>query len=76
MPLLETPNATLYYDILEPDFTGSPPDTQPSNQAQMVLLLHGFAGTPESDFAGQLTHLRAHYRILAPHLHGYGRSGP
>jgi len=70
MPLLETPNATLYYDIFEPDFTVLPhrPDID------TVLLLHGFAGTPESDFAGQLPHLRSRYCVLAPHLHGYGRS--
>src|SRR5438105_1439290 len=68
MSLLEMPNATLYYDIFEPDFTVLPhrPDT--------VLLVHGFAGTPESDFAGQLPQLRSRFRVLAPHLHGYGRS--
>jgi len=74
MPIFQAPNATVYYDILEPDFTGTTLNTQSSYQAQTVLLLHGFAGTPESDFAGQLPHLRAHYRVLAPHLHGYGRS--
>jgi valacyclovir hydrolase len=70
MLLIETPNATLYYDIFEPDFTVLPyhPDIH------TVLLLHGFAGTPESDFAGQLAQLRSRYRVLAPHLHGYGRS--
>ncbi|HZU66918.1 MAG TPA: alpha/beta hydrolase [Ktedonobacteraceae bacterium] len=39
-----------------------------------MLLLHGFAGTPETDFEAQLPHLRNRYRVLAPHLHGYGRS--
>ena len=68
MPLLETPNATLYYDIFEPEFTILP------DHIHTVLLLHGFAGTPESDFAGQLPQLRSRYRVLAPHLHGYGRS--
>ncbi len=70
MPLLETPNATLYYDIFEPHFTvlSHRPDID------TVLLVHGFAGTPESDFAGQLPYLRSHFRVLAPHLHGYGRS--
>lgn len=70
MPLLETPNATLYYDIFEPDFTGLAhrPDID------TVLLVHGFAGTPESDFAGQLPELRSRFRVLAPHLHGYGCS--
>jgi pimeloyl-ACP methyl ester carboxylesterase len=70
MPLLETPNATLYYDIFEPDFTVLPDPPH----IHTVLLLHGFAGTPENDFAGQLPHLRSRYRVLAPHLHGYGRS--
>jgi len=70
MPFLQTPTAALYYDIFEPGFssTGSPVDSQ------VVLLIHGFAGTPESDFAGQIPHLRTRYRVLAPHLHGYGRS--
>jgi valacyclovir hydrolase len=70
MPLLETPNATLYYDIFEPDFTVLPDHPH----IHTMLLLHGFAGTPESDFAGQVPHLRSRYRVLAPHLHGYGRS--
>jgi valacyclovir hydrolase len=70
MPFLVTPNATLYYDILEPNFIDAPPDPH----IQAVLLLHGFAGTPESEFAGQLPTLRDRYRVLAPHLHGYGRS--
>ena len=70
MPFLQTPNATLYYDIFEPDFTMSSPPVS----RQVLLLIHGFAGTPESDFSGQIPHLRTHYRVLAPHLHGYGRS--
>jgi valacyclovir hydrolase len=71
MPLLETPNCLLYYDIFELDFTSPILSTQ---SPATVLLLHGFAGTPESDFAGQLPQLRTRYRVLAPHLHGYGRS--
>src|SRR6266481_4291889 len=70
MPFLQAPNTALYYDIFEPDFTMSSPPVA----RQVVLLLHGFAGTPESDFAGQIPHLRTRYRFLAPHLHGYGRS--
>jgi pimeloyl-ACP methyl ester carboxylesterase len=69
MPFLTTPNCTLYYDVFEPD-TG----TSGASQAETVLLLHGFGGTPESDFAGQLPLLRQRYRVVAPHLHGYGRS--
>ena len=70
MPLIETPNATLYYDIFAPDFTA----LAQHPHIYTVLLLHGFGGTPESDFAGQLPHLRSRYRVLAPHLQGYGRS--
>jgi len=70
MPFLQTPATTLYYDIFEPDFTA----TSLPVDSQVVLLIHGFAGTPESDFAGQLPHLRTRYRVLAPHLYGYGRS--
>ncbi len=67
MPFLATPNATMYYDIFEPDFTTLP-------FAHTVLLIHGFGGSPESDFGGQLAALRSHFRVIAPHLHGYGRS--
>src|SRR6266699_3193236 len=70
MPFLETLNTTLYYDIVEPDFTTPPLSVQP----QTVLLIHGFGGTPASDFGEQLPVLRSHYRVIAPHLHGYGRS--
>src|SRR6266699_1988855 len=70
MPLLQTRTTTLYYDIFEPDFTA----TSPPVDSQVVLLVHGFAGTPESDFSGQIPHLRTRYRVLAPHLHGHGRS--
>jgi valacyclovir hydrolase len=66
MPFLQTSDTTLYYDVVEPDLTVPPHST--------VLLLHGFAGTPGSDFAGQLPSLCTRYRVLAPHLHGYGRS--
>jgi valacyclovir hydrolase len=71
MPLLKTRNATLYYDSFEPNFT-TPPAA--GTELQTVLLLHGFAGTPTSDFEGLLPTLRRRYRVLAPHLHGYGRS--
>lgn len=70
MPFLQTPTTTLYYDILEPDFTV----TSLPVDSPVVLLIHGFAGTPESDFAGQIPRLGTRYRVLAPHLHGYGRS--
>ncbi|HEX7734079.1 MAG TPA: alpha/beta hydrolase [Ktedonobacteraceae bacterium] len=43
---------------------------------ERLLLIHGFAGTPTSDFAEQLPAFRREYSVLAPHLHGYGRSTP
>jgi len=69
LPYLRTPNTILYYDTFEADFK-----VPASLEVQTVLLIHGFAGTPASDFAGQLPALRSCYRVLAPHLHGYGRS--
>lgn len=58
---------TLYYDILPANaiVTPSPPP---------ILLIHGFAGTPESDFAQQLPRLRERQTLLLPHLYGYGKS--
>lgn len=67
MPFIDVPNTYLYYDLFASDIT-------PSTSVKTILLLHGFAGTPESDFAGQLPALHQRYNILAPHLHGYGRS--
>lgn len=72
MPFLETPRTTLYYDIFEPNTATEEKDS--ASNVEIVLLLHGFAGTPESDFEAQLPHLLRRYRVLAPHLHGYGRS--
>jgi valacyclovir hydrolase len=60
----------MYYDVYEPNFTTLPQ----SSQVDALLLIHGFGGTPESDFGAQLPVLREHFRIVAPHLHGYGRS--
>ena len=70
MPFLDTPNTTIYYEIFEPNFT----TFSLSSQLHTVLLIHGFGGTPESDFAGQLPALLSHFHVIAPHLHGYGRS--
>ena len=70
MPFLDLPNTTMYYDIFEPNFTPMPL----SSQGDPLLLIHGFGGTPESDFGAQLPVLQSHYRVIAPHLHGYGRS--
>jgi valacyclovir hydrolase len=70
MPFLDTPNTTMYYDISEPNFTVLPR----ASQVHTVLLIHGFGGTPESDFGAQMPALLGHFRVIAPHLHGYGRS--
>lgn len=70
MPFFSTMHTRMYYDIFEPDFTTTGQHISPSP----LLLIHGFGGTPESDFAGQLPILRQRYRVIAPHLHGYGRS--
>jgi valacyclovir hydrolase len=70
MPFLDTSNTTMYYDIFEPNFTTLPF----SSQVYTTLLIHGFGGTPESDFGAQLPTLQSHFRVIAPHLHGYGRS--
>jgi valacyclovir hydrolase len=70
MPLLDTPNTTMYYDISEPNFTTLPN----ASHVRTVLLIHGFGGTPESDFGAQMPALLGHFRVIAPHLHGYGRS--
>jgi pimeloyl-ACP methyl ester carboxylesterase len=66
MPVHQTRSALLYYDLF-------PSDLSP---AETLLLIHGFAGTPTSDFADQLPAFRRQYQVLAPHLHGYGRSTP
>ena len=70
MPFLDTSNTTMYYDIIEPNFTTLPF----SSQVFTILLIHGFGGTPESDFGAQLPTLQSHFRVIAPHLHGYGCS--
>lgn len=67
MPILAAPNTMLYYDIFAQEITAEMTD-------EALLLLHGFAGTPESNFAAQLPLLRQQYTVLAPHLHGYGCS--
>src|SRR5689334_7973805 len=66
MPLLTTPDTNLYYEIFQPAFTTN---RLISYSTETVLLLHGLAGTPETDFEAQLPHLRRRFRVLAPHLH-------
>lgn len=67
MPFLELSHTTLYYDFVTPNITSEA-------TRRPLLLLHGFLGTPESDFAAQMPHLLQEYTILAPHLHGHGHS--
>lgn len=71
MPVYQTKLTNVYYDVFLQDFT-IPAIAHP----ERLLLVHGFAGTPTSDFAAQLPAFRREYSILAPHLHGYGRSTP
>ena len=67
MPFIATTHSMLYYDFFAQEITSLITN-------EIVLLLHGFAGTSQSDFAAQLPHLRTRYHVLAPHLRGYGRS--
>jgi valacyclovir hydrolase len=70
MPFLDTSNTIMYYDVFESNFTTMPL----SSQENTLLLIHGFGGTPESDFGAQLPVLKSYFRVVVPHLHGYGRS--
>ena len=67
MPFLDTGHTTLYYDISSTNVTGSA--TTPP-----LLLVHGFMGTPQSDFEAQLPLLTSYYTVIMPHLHGFGLS--
>lgn len=72
MPVLQTKHTHLYYDLFAKNITPQIAFALP----ETLLLVHGFAGTPTSDFEGQLQPFCARYQVLAPHLHGYGRSTP
>ena len=72
MPVLQTLHTLMYYDFFVPDLTIDPFEAR----SETLLLVHGFAGTPTSDFAEQLPDFCRRYQVLAPHLHGYGRSTP
>lgn len=67
MPFLDTGRTILYYDISSTNVTGS-------TTAYPILLVHGFMGTPQSDFAAQLPLLTSYYTVIMPHLHGFGLS--
>lgn len=67
MSFLELKHTSLYYDFVPSNITQEA-------IGQPLLLLHGFLGTPTSDFAAQIPHLLREYTIIAPHLHGHGHS--
>ena len=71
MPFYQTEHTLVYYNLFVPNFM-----IQAESPPERLLLVHGFAGTPTSDFAGQLPLLRQDYCVLAPHLRGYGLSTP
>jgi pimeloyl-ACP methyl ester carboxylesterase len=71
MPVYQTKHTSLYYDFSPSHFI-----IQAASPPERLLLIHGFAGTPTSDFAEQLPAFRQKYDVLAPHLHGYGHSTP
>lgn len=77
MPFLTTEHTIMYYEVFHPDFTKGDQNSYTQGvgaDIPGVMLIHGFGGTPESDFAGRMPLLRRRYRVIAPHLHGYGRS--
>jgi valacyclovir hydrolase len=63
MPILDVNGATIDYG----DTGGDKP---------VVVLLHGWLGAWDDEFGPEIEWLRPHYRVLAPSLRGYGRSGP
>src|ERR1700730_6471845 len=72
MPFLATPYTQyLYYDYFPCDITTDIPSTLP---IPTILLIHGFLGTAESEFSAQLPRLCAQFNVIAPDLHGFGRS--
>lgn len=68
MPVYQTHHTLVYYDLFLSASSLAADET--------LLLVHGFAGTPASDFAEHMPAFRLHFCVLAPHLHGYGRSTP
>ena len=53
MPFYQTEHTLVYYNLFVPNFM-----IQAKSPPERLLLVHGFAGTPTSDFAGQLPTLR------------------
>jgi valacyclovir hydrolase len=63
MPILDVNGATIDYG----DTGGNKP---------VVVLIHGWLGAWDHEFGPEIEWLRPYYRVLAPSLRGYGRSGP
>ena len=64
MPQIDVNGATL-------DYVDTGSDDRP-----VLVLLHGWLGTWDHEFGPEIAWLRAHFRVLAPTLRGYGRSLP
>jgi valacyclovir hydrolase len=64
MPVLEVNGATIDYG-----------DTGGGDKP-VVVLIHGWLGAWDFEFAPEIEWLRPHYRVIAPTRRGYGRSGP
>lgn len=63
----ETPNGTIYYEVLEPEHPE--PGKLPA-----LTLLHNFMSTGRAAWGPLLPELAQRYRILLPDLPGHGRS--
>ncbi|MBI5959532.1 MAG: alpha/beta hydrolase [Chloroflexi bacterium] len=63
MPMIEVNGATIDYG----DTGGDLP---------VVVLIHGWLGTWDFEFAPEIEWLRPYYRVIAPTRRGYGKSGP
>lgn len=47
-----------------------------AGQGDAVVMLHGFTGTARADLGEEIDFFSRFYRVIAPDLRGYGRSGP
>lgn len=75
MPLITANGATLDYFDSGPPPDGDDDDDWAANRPPVVLI-HGWLGTWEAEFAPEIEWLRPHYRVLAVTRRGYGTSGP
>lgn len=68
MPILDLPTgARLDYDDR---YTGS------ADEPPVLLLIHGWLGSAQADFADLLPWLSTRFRVIGPTRRGYGESGP